>query len=239
MGDDSEEFDQRYQFGRTLVDELGAAGAGPETFELLGMEWDLVPGAYAPKPGTGTEWYTSTIPYPRQGRFLEIGCGAGVTAVWAAQHGCASVLATDITAPAVESTILNTRRHGVEDRVQVRQSDLFAELDSSDRFDLVFWNCSVIEAPADFEFTQDFEWAIFDRGYSALGRYLAQAHDWLLPGGRALVTFNSLGDAERIAQLAAEAGTTLTRLASADRRLAGRDVTYNIFEIVRDPARGR
>ncbi|MFE4830168.1 SAM-dependent methyltransferase [Streptomyces sp. NPDC056672] len=231
MDQTSEKFEERYRLGQKLVEQLGTVGTDPSTFELLGREWDLVPGTYAPRPGTGTEWYTGAIPYPSGGRFLEIGCGAGVTAVWAALHGCAHVTATDITDTAVDSAVRNAKRHGVEDRVRVLRSDLFAELDPADRFDTVFWNCSVIEAPREFEFTRDFEWAIFDRGYTALGRYLAEVHDWLLPGGRALVTFNSLGDADRIAQLAAEADTSLTLLDSAGRRLEGVDVTYKVFEI--------
>lgn len=227
-------FEERYRIGRKLVEELGTDGAEPSTFELLDLEWDLVPGTYAPRPGTGTEWYTRAIPYPVGGRFLEIGCGAGVTAVWAALHGCTHVTATDITDSAVESAARNAKRHGVESRVRVLRSDVFDQLDPDDRFDKIFWNCSVIEAPQEFQFTQDFEWAIFDRGYTALRRYLTQVHDWLSPDGRALVTFNTLGDADRVAEIAAGAGTSLSLLDSASRRLTDEDVTYKIFEISRN-----
>ncbi|MET9556543.1 methyltransferase domain-containing protein [Streptomyces sp. NPDC006645] len=222
--------EERYRLGRRLADELGTTGES-STFELLGMEWELLPGAYAPRPGTGTEWYTGTIPYPRNGRFLEIGCGAGVTAVWAARHGCAHVTATDITESAVENAARNAVRHGVSDRVRVLRSDVFSGLDEGERFDTVFWNCSVIEAPQEFEFTRDVEWAIFDRGYGALGRYLSEVHSWLTPNGRALVTFNSLGDSDRLREVAEQAGTTLKPLDSATRRLVGHDVTFKIMEI--------
>ncbi|MFE2756917.1 methyltransferase [Actinosynnema sp. NPDC059335] len=233
MSQQPDTFEDRYRIGRKLVAELGPVGADRTTFELLGKEWDLVPGTYAPAPGTGTEWYTTVLRYPVGGRFLEIGCGAGVTAVWAALQGCEHVTATDITDTAVETTTLNVKRHGVEEKVRVLRSDVFSELDPGERFDTVFWNCSVIEAPRDFEFTQDFEWAIFDRGYSALRRYLAEAHEWLRPGGRALVTFNSLGDLDRVRALAAEVGKSLVRLDHTTKRLAGEEVTYNVFEITR------
>ncbi|MER7763392.1 methyltransferase [Streptomyces sp. NPDC097619] len=232
MDQQSARFQEQYTRGRKLVSELGTEGNGPTSFTLLGREWDLVPGTYEPGPGAGAEFYTTALPYPVGGDFLEIGCGAGVTAVWAALHGCAHVTATDITDTAVESTALNVKRHGVEDRVRVLRSDLFAELDPADRFDTVFWNCSVIEAPRDFEFTSDYEWAIFDRGYAALGRYLAEVHGRLRPGGRALVTFNTLGDRNRIDQLAAEAGVSLEMLGSATRQLTDVEVTYMLFEIV-------
>ncbi|QBI55445.1 methyltransferase [Streptomonospora litoralis] len=222
--------EERYRLGRELADKLGATD-GPSTFDLLGMTWELLPGTYAPRPGTGTEWYTNAIPYPENGRFLEIGCGAGVTAVWAAKHGCAHVTATDITASAVESAARNIVRHGVEDRVHAFRSDVFSDLDKDERYDTVFWNCSVLEAPQEFEFTRDVERAIFDRGYSALQRYLRGAHSWLAPGGRAFVTFNSLGDASRLHEVADQAGTSLQPLDSSTRELVGKEVTFKLLEI--------
>ncbi|GAA2246653.1 hypothetical protein GCM10010232_37330 [Streptomyces amakusaensis] len=228
---------ERFRVGMRLTDQLAAGEGDFTTFELVGKEWDLVPGAYPPRPGTGTEWYTRTLPYPQGGRFLEIGCGAGVTAVWAALHGCSEVVATDITESAVRSTERNTARHGVRERVRVVRSDVFDALDPAERFDTVFWNCSVFEAPEDFEYTRDVEWAIFDRGYQALGRYLATARDRLVPGGRALVTFNTLGDIGRLHELAAGAGVSLRRLAaSPPRRLADNDVTFMILEILPEPS---
>ncbi|MFH9292228.1 SAM-dependent methyltransferase [Streptomyces sp. NPDC017520] len=225
--------EERYRLGMNLVEQLGSGEAVPTTFELLDMEWEVLPGTYAPHRGTGTEWYTTVIPYPKGGRFLEIGSGAGVTAIWAAVHGgCSHVTATDITEAAVGSTTRNAELHGVADRITTLRSDVFADLDAEDRFDVVFWNCSVFEAPSEFEFTRDVEWAIFDRGYEALGRYLSQAHDRLLPGGRALVTFNTLGDAARVTAVAADAGVTLKLLDSSARSLKGHDVTYKLFEIL-------
>ncbi|NUT99397.1 MAG: hypothetical protein HOY78_46060 [Saccharothrix sp.] len=47
------------------------------------------------------------------------------------------------------------------------------------------------------------------------------------------MTFNSLGDLDRVRRLADGAGVALTRLSSSTRRLAGEDVTYNVFEIAR------
>ncbi|RNL86592.1 methyltransferase domain-containing protein [Halostreptopolyspora alba] len=232
MAQREDQFRERYQNGLTLVEKLGNSGAVNEEFELLGMEWDLVPGVFAPRPGTGTEWYTTAVPYPADGRFLEIGSGAGVTAVWAALHGCSHVTATDITEAAVRNTLRNVQRHGVSDRVTALRSDLFSGLDSGERFDTVFWNCSVIEAPEEFEYTREVEWAIFDRGYAALSRYLSEVHEWLLPGGRALVTFNSLGDFSRMRELAERSGVALDRIDSCQRWLAEDLVTFNLFEVV-------
>ncbi|MCA1674388.1 MAG: 50S ribosomal protein L11 methyltransferase, partial [Actinobacteria bacterium] len=48
-------------------------------------------------------------------RLLEMGCGAGVAWVLAAQHGCDRVVALDINPAAVENTRRNAARYGVTD----------------------------------------------------------------------------------------------------------------------------
>src|SRR5688500_4305088 len=65
----------------------------PAEFRLLEREWDLLPGVFAPIYTPGTELFTSWLPYPVGGDFLEVGCGAGVTAVMAALAGCRQVTA--------------------------------------------------------------------------------------------------------------------------------------------------
>ena len=97
-------------------------------FALVGRRWTLLPGVFAPTYTPVTELFTAWIPYPVGGTLLEMGSGTGVTAVSAALAGCRRVTALDISAAAVENTRRNVERHGVADRVDVRQSDLFDAL---------------------------------------------------------------------------------------------------------------
>ena len=58
--------------------------------------------------------------------FLEVGCGAGYTAINAAliSHQC-KVWATDINPTAVKNTVENAKLHGVDDRVIAVAADVF------------------------------------------------------------------------------------------------------------------
>jgi len=53
------------------------------------------------------------------GSFADLGCGAGILAVFAARLGYAPVIAVDVEARSVESTRANARRNGVEVAVAV------------------------------------------------------------------------------------------------------------------------
>lgn len=173
---------------RRNLDEV----AGETEFELLGRSWTLLPGVFSPAHTPVTELFTSWLPFAEGASYLDVGSGAGVTAVCAALAGC-SVTALDITPEAVANTRSNCERHGVADRVDVRHSDLFEALDPGARFDLIFWNSSFALAPQDFEIDDDFQLAFVDPGYVTHRRFFRQARDHLTPGGRLLLGFSDLG----------------------------------------------
>lgn len=161
-------------------------------FELLGRGWTLLPGVFSPAHTPVTELFTSWLPLGDAATYLDVGSGAGVTAVCAALAGC-RVTALDITPEAVENTRRNVARHGVGDRVDVRESDLFDALGPDERYDLIFWNSSFAFAPEDFELDEDFQHAFIDPGYVTHRRFLRQAGGHLAAGGRLLLGFSNLG----------------------------------------------
>jgi methylase of polypeptide subunit release factors len=220
-----------------LVSSTAAGVAEPATFRLHDREWDLLPGVFAPTHCVSTGFFTESIPFPAGGSFLEVGCGAGVTAVRAAAEGCARVAATDISATAVENTRLNAARHGLADRIEVYRGDLFEGLGPEDRFDLIFWNSPFIdpggeEGPAPDDLRGQLRRAVFDPGYRAHRRYLAEAGARLTTGGRLLLGFSSLGDHDTLRQLAAGLGYRITNLRSSGDLVPG--VDYQLLELKPD-----
>ncbi|HTZ42547.1 MAG TPA: class I SAM-dependent methyltransferase [Jatrophihabitans sp.] len=205
------------------------------TFELLGRQWDLADGVFAPNLTPVTQTFTEWLPFPVGGSFLEVGCGAGVTAVSAALAGCARVAALDISAAAVANTEQNAARHGVADRVQVLHSDLFDALPAGSTFDLIFWNSNFAEPPDGFTNDTDLQHAFFDPGYAAHDRYLAEGPDRLAPDGRLLLGFSDIGSRQRLEDAAAARGLRLDLLESRDGRPAA-PVVFQLLEISRRDA---
>ncbi|MER5266924.1 methyltransferase [Actinosynnema sp. NPDC002837] len=181
-----------------------AERTGPIVCSLLGREWDVLDGVHCPTDDFSTAWFTFRLPYG-PGPFLEMGCGAGVTAVTAALKGSSHVTAVDVNASAVRNTELNARRHGVADTVHTVHSDLFAEVPAGE-FDIIFWNSSFVDAPAPEGVTEDLARIVFDPGYLIHRRYLREARDFLSPRGRLLLGFGSLGNQDLLGRIADEAG---------------------------------
>jgi release factor glutamine methyltransferase len=195
------------------------AAARPNEFSLLGRAWDLLDGVFAPSFTPVTELFTTWLPYPVGGSFLEMGCGAGVTTVIAAQSGCSDVTALDIAASAVENTRRNVVRHAVADRVRVLRSDLFDALDPGEQFDMIFWNSNFVEMATDFVNHTDLHHAFFDPGYETHRRYLQDAPGYLSAHGRLLLGFADVGNWPLLRALCTEHRLEIDVLHSQRRQL--------------------
>jgi release factor glutamine methyltransferase len=215
------------EFARTLLTRHRTIDR-PATFTLLGREWDVLPGVFSPSFTGASGLFASWVPYPVGGSFLEIGCGTGLIAVSGALAGCASVTATDISPRAVDNTVRNARRHGVADRVRVVVSDLFDDL-CGERYDVIFWNSNFIEVPADFVCAGPLEKAMFDPGYAAHRRYLADGRRHLRPDGRLLLGFSSMGNRRRLEGHAHALGLRAGVVTSEVRHVPAR-VEYSLLE---------
>ncbi|MFF2191375.1 methyltransferase [Streptomyces sp. NPDC058157] len=219
-----------FGIGLQLVERHGEESR-PRQFEMAGLKWRLLPQVFAPTRTASTALFTEWLPFPEGGTFLEVGCGAGVTAVMAALRGCSRVTAVDINPTAVRNTALNAARHGVADRIRALRSDLYSNVAAGEKFDVVFWNSNVVLAPDDFVYTRRLQHAIFDRGYATHDRFLREGLGRLTSAGRMFLGFNSLGDTGRLNDLVAASGARLTERRRATRHAGGVPVTFRLLEV--------
>ncbi len=200
----------------------------PDSFTLLGREWDLLPDVFGPNYTPVTQLMTEWLPFPAGGTFLEMGCGAGVTAVMAALRGCRDVVALDIAQAAVDNARRNAARHGVADRVRVLRSDLFDALKPGERFDMITWNSDFIEAPDGFVHESEFQRSFFDPGYDAHRRFVHTAPAHLSEHGRLLLAFNMFGNHALLREFCDEVGIETTMLKSTSRVVATAAATRTV-----------
>ncbi|ROP42177.1 methyltransferase [Saccharothrix texasensis] len=175
------------------------------TKQLMGLDWTVLPEVWPPDPAT--EVFTSALPFGPGTRFLEIGCGAGVTSVMAARNGCERVVAADINPAAVANTELNAETHGVGDRVEALTSDLFHEFAPTDVFDLIVSNPPLVRAREDRAYDRPIERSVFDPGYGIHQRFFDEVKPHLAEDGRIFMnTSDTMGDPKSIVALAVRMG---------------------------------
>lgn len=116
-------------------------------------------------------------------RVLDMGTGSGIGAIFAARWAT-QVVAVDINPQAVRCARINALLNQVEERVEVRQGDLFGPV-QEERFDLVLFNPPYY--PGQPRDALDRAW----RSDDVRERFAAGLLGALAPGGQGLVVLSS------------------------------------------------
>lgn len=134
---------------------------------------------------------------------LDMGTGSGVQAIFAAEVA-GQVVATDISAQAVETAKLNVRRHHLQNKIDVREGDLFGSIKPNERFDVILFN---IDYPSN-QYTQ-FWWDVHER-------FFAQVRQHLNPGGRIYYQFGLIDNIPRVIEMATKNALHIMRIRMDD-----------------------
>ena len=175
-----------------------SSGEG-QTFDYLGRTI-AVPPQVQPITGMSHVLGEAVLEEVREGdRVLDMGTGSGVNAILAASKA-AEVVAVDINPVALDAARGNAARNGVADRIAVRRSDVFGNVEGE--FDLI-----VFDPPFRWFAPRDLlEAATTDENYRAMTTFFREARRHLAPGGRMLIFFGSSGDLAYLERLFDEGG---------------------------------
>jgi release factor glutamine methyltransferase len=180
---------------RAYAEEL-EAGAVDRTFDYLGLSLVVPPEVMPITPMSHLLGEAVLAEVQPGERVLDMGTGSGVNAILAAVRG-ARVLAVDMSPAAVAAAQANVIRNGVAERIEVRASDVFTDVDGV--FDLI-----VFDPPFRwFKPRSLMESVMADEGYQALTRFVREVRARLTPGGRILLFFGTSGDLSYLQRLLA------------------------------------
>ena len=168
--------------------------------------------------------------------FLEVGCGAGYTAILAAlaSEKC-HVLATDINETAVKNTIENAKLHGVDDRVKAVVSDVYNhEIFAGRKFDMIYWDFPWF---GDTEPGTDLDplmRSMIDPKYQSVRRYLLEANKYLKKTGRIFVAFSfNIGSKELFDRVVNETGWSYKISSTNNIQHNQQEIDVRIFEFLK------
>ena len=219
MSTANEDIIKEYQ---PVVDEMRRFAESKPRISILGKEFLIYSGVFHPAAWCDItefineevvkvfKWELAKKCEDAPFHFLEVGTGAGYTAIFAALASQKSkVWATDINGIAVKNTIENAKLHGVDDRLTAVTADLFDHKEIAGKeFDMIYW---------------DFPWwdqhtkpgnelevlmrSVVDPGYQGLRRYLSQARGYLKKTASIFVAFSfTMGSKELFEKVVNETG---------------------------------
>jgi release factor glutamine methyltransferase len=117
---------------------------------------------------------------------LDMGTGSGICAVFAAQWA-RRIVAVDLNPAAVRCARINVLLHGLEERVEVREGDLFVPV-QGERFDLILFNPPYLPGQPQSEFDRAL------RSTDVIECFAAGLRDHLTDNGVALVLLSSISN---------------------------------------------
>ena len=166
----------------------------PYYIKVCGVNFKAHPQVFSPKYFKNTELMNPQFPFRENERFLEIGCGIGITSILAALHHQNQVVCGDINPYAVECAKKNAELNSVTHLVDARETDLFSAIEKEEQFDTIFWDLPFVYVPEDYRHSSILEKAVCDPGYGKIEKFLKQAPEYLKENGRLLVEFGSNGE---------------------------------------------
>ncbi len=219
---------QDYLAGTRQVLEASQQETESYYTEVAGQEFIVHRGVFSPKYFHDTEEFALHLPVQDGEEMLEIGPGTGAIAITAVYNGAKKVTAIDINPRAVENTQDNINLHNLNDKVEVRQGDLYEALKNGEKFDTIFWN-----TPFGFvedENLTDLEKSVYDSGYKSTQHFFQEAGLYLKPDGRLLIGFSStLGRLDLLEKFAADNGFDLKLIYEVESEEV-HPVKFEIFE---------
>jgi methylase of polypeptide subunit release factors len=200
-------------------------GMQPERWvRVAGMRLRVATGVFDPSLHFTSAFLANYLGRPGvvapTGRVLDMGTGSGIAAIVASRAGAKNVVAVDVNPQAVLCAKDNIARMGLQERVEVRESDMFNSV-PGEQFGLIVCNPPYFRgvpgniAERAYMAGADYEW---------LARFSQEAKGHLTAGGRCLIV---IGDAADVREIVRRLGRDGWRLALA----AKRDILVEVIYI--------
>jgi len=162
----------------------------PLSFTFKWYDFILRENVFSPIFFKWSSIYIEHLPLKENQNFLDMWCGCGVIWITAfLKYYLNKVVCTDINPYAVENTRENISKHNLWDNVEVVQSDVFSNINSNEKFDLIFRNAPYFDG--DFDENNILYWAMYDKNYEHIKRFILEWQKYLNEWGKIMIWFSS------------------------------------------------
>ena len=165
----------------------------PTTVKCKGTNFVVFPKVFNPV-FFDSRFLASNLPNMKGKTVLDVGTGCGIQAITAAKKGAKRVVAIDISKHSIKNAKNNVERYGLSEIIDLRQSDLFDNLNTGSSFDYLIFNPPFhSKKPRNIV-----ERLITDENYSTLRRFLMLARNYLSKNGKILLIFSDVGEINKL-----------------------------------------
>ncbi|MBI4439873.1 tRNA (adenine(22)-N(1))-methyltransferase TrmK [Candidatus Woesearchaeota archaeon] len=174
----------------------------PYLVKLKGLDYVMFPETFNPNYAKASLFLLDNLGVQDGDVVLDPFTGSGADAIFAVREGASRAVAIDKFTMPYLCARYNVHRLGLEDRVDVRQGDLFDVLTEDERFNLVIAN-------PPFKAMQphsDIAAALRDEEYATLHRFFSEVGKYLTDDGRIRMVFSDVGDMDLLQDLAKNHG---------------------------------
>ncbi len=157
---------------------------------------------------------------------LDIGCGSGILAAFAAKISNTNIVASDISTEAVTCARATAELNKLS--INVIHSDLFENIPSTFKFDRIVFNHPYWDKEHDL--AEPLSVATSDPGYKLLKRFLREAGGYLREDGKIILTFSSMGNADLHKQCISE-----SQFIAEEEIIENGDIERSLFYLGKKP----
>jgi release factor glutamine methyltransferase len=217
---------ERNTFQDTIINSV-SQHLHPYVIHLKGIEYTIFPGVFNPNYAKPSLFFLENLGVMEGDIVLDLFTGCGIDAIEAVRQGASKVVAIDKFTMPYLCTKYNVEKLELNNRVEVRQGDLFEALREGEKFDLILANPPFRRMKA----TSPIESAIRDDNYITLRRLFSNIREYMKDGARLRLVFADIGDIDFMLEVARghfpkPSIIAETRYASVTR--------IQVFEFVRD-----
>ncbi len=162
----------------------------PQYFEFNNIKFILYKDVFSPLFFKWFSTYIDYLPLKKWDDFLDMWCGCWI--IWITsylKYNLNKVICADINEIAVENTKENIDYNKLWDKISVVHSDVFSNIDKSNKFDLIFWNAPYFDWSFDEE--KVLLKAMYDTNYEHIKKFIIEWQYYLKKGGKLMIWFSS------------------------------------------------
>ncbi|KXB04728.1 hypothetical protein AKJ49_01780 [candidate division MSBL1 archaeon SCGC-AAA382A03] len=154
------------------------------------QKFRILPGVY--KPAEDTTLLADNLKISVGEKVLELGTGCGLISIIAAKAG-AKIIATDVNPKAIECAKKNAENHGVLEKIDFKEGDLFEPV-RGEEFDLIIFNPPYLPVSSSESLNIGLAraWDGGEDGRKVIDNFLDRVSDYLKEEGRLIFVQSSL-----------------------------------------------